>query len=65
MAPKRRIKKLAALVHTTPETLTEVIGDVLRETVSELQTYEPRTGGRVAGDIRRHRKTNSETWGGI
>jgi galactose-1-phosphate uridylyltransferase len=59
MAPKRRIKKLAALVDTTPETLAEVIGDVLRETVNELQTYEPRACGRIARDIRRHRKTNA------
>jgi hypothetical protein len=59
MAPKRRIEKLAALVHTTPETLKEVIDDVLRETVNELRTDEPRAGGRIARDVRRHRKTGS------
>ena len=54
----RRIKKLAALVNTTPETLAEVIGDVLRETVNELQTYEPRAGARIARGIRGHQKMN-------
>jgi hypothetical protein len=65
MAPKRRIRKLAALVHTTPETLTEVIGDVLRETVNELQRYKPSAGGRVARDIRRHRRIDSGVWEGL
>ena len=64
MAPKRRIRRLAALVNTAPETLAEVIGDVLRDTVKELQMYEPGTGRRIAGDIRRHRKTNSSGWSG-
>jgi hypothetical protein len=59
MAQKRRIKRLATLVDTTPETLAEVIGDVLRETVNELQSYKPRAGGRIARDIRRHRRISS------
>jgi hypothetical protein len=65
MAPKRRIRKLAALVHTTPETLTEVIGDVFRETVNELKRRKPRAGGRIARGISRHRRTGSGVWEGI
>lgn len=53
MAPKRRIKKLAALVETTPETLTEVIGDILHETVNERQRYKPRAAGRMARGVGR------------
>jgi hypothetical protein len=64
MAPKRRIKKLAALVDSTPETLAEVAGDVLRETVDELQRYKPNAGGRIARDICRHRKTSPGAGGG-
>jgi hypothetical protein len=58
MAAKKRIKKLAALVDTTPEVLAEAIGDVLRETVNELQTYKPRSCRRIARGIHRHRKAN-------
>jgi len=58
MAPRRRIEKLAVLVGTTPETLVEVMGDVLSDTVGELQTYKPRACGRIARDIRRHRQMN-------
>jgi len=58
MAPKRRIKKLAALVNATPDMLAEVIGDLLCETVTELQMYKPRAYGRVTSGIHRHRKTN-------
>jgi hypothetical protein len=65
MVVKRRIRKLADLVDTTPETLAEVIGDVFRETVSELQTYKPRACGRIARDIRRHRKTNAGVCGTV
>ena len=59
MAPRRRMKKLAVLVDSTPEILQEVIGAVLRETVTELQTNRPRAAGRIARDIRRHRKADS------
>ncbi len=62
MAPKRRMKRLAALVRTTPETLTEVMGAVLCETVHELRTYEPSACGRIARDIRRHRRINMAAW---
>jgi hypothetical protein len=58
MASKKRIKKLAVLVDTTPETLGEVMGDVLRETVNELHTYKPQACQRIARDIRKHRKMN-------
>jgi len=64
MAPRRRIKKLAVLMDTTPETLVEVMGDVLRETVDELQKYKPRACGRMARDIRRHRQMNPGASGG-
>ena len=63
MGTKRRIKKLAALVGATPETLAEVIGDVLREIANELQTYKPRACGHIARDIHRHRKVNPGTGG--
>jgi hypothetical protein len=59
MAPRRRMKKLAVLVDSTPEILQEVIGVVLRETVTELQTNRPRAAGRIARDIRRHRRADS------
>lgn len=62
MAPKRRISRLAALVDSTPETLTEAMEDVLRETVDELQTYKPRACRRIVGDLRRHRKRHSGAW---
>jgi hypothetical protein len=58
MAAKKHIKKLAALVDATPDTLAEVIGDVLSETIDELQIYKPRACRRIARDIRRHRKAN-------
>jgi hypothetical protein len=64
MAPKRRIEKLAVLVDTTPETLVEVMGDVLSDTVGELQTYKPRACARIARDIRRHRQMSLGTCGG-
>ena len=59
MAPKRRIRKLAALVDTAPETLVQVIGDVLRDTVHELRTCQPRAGGHIMRNIRRHRQVNA------
>jgi hypothetical protein len=65
MASKRRIKKLAALVGTTPETLAEVIGDVLRDTVNELRACMPKAGRRIAQGIRRHRKMDSGAWRGV
>jgi hypothetical protein len=64
MGPRRRIKKLAVLVDTTPETLVEVMGDVLSDTVNELQTYKPKVCGRIARDIRRHRQMNVGACGG-
>ncbi len=64
MAPRRRIQKLAVRVGTTPDTLAEVVGDVLRETVNELQTYRPRGCGRMARDIHRHRQVNLDDGGG-
>ena len=64
MAPRRRIKKLAVLADTTPEMLIEVMGDVLRETVDELQMYKPRACGRMAREIRRHRQMKPGTCGG-
>jgi hypothetical protein len=53
MAPRRRIKKLAVLVDTTPEVLVEIMGDVFSETINELQMYKPRACGRIARDIPR------------
>jgi len=59
MAPKRRIRRLAALVNTTPETLVQVIGDVLGDTVHELRACQSRAGGRIVRNIRRHRRKNA------
>ena len=64
MAPRRRIKKLAVLVDTTPEMLVEVMGDVLSETIEELQTNKPGTCGHLARDIRTHRRMNPDAGGG-
>ncbi len=65
MAPRRRIRRLAVLVDTTPDRapkcgimhlgtqmLVEIMGDVFSETINELQTYKPRACGRIARDIR-------------
>mgnify|MGYP001100339248 CR=1 FL=1 len=65
MAPRKRIEKLAVLVDTTPETLAEVMGDVLSDTVDELHTYKPRVWGRIARGIRRHRKVSVGACGGM
>jgi hypothetical protein len=62
MTPKRRIRKLAALVGTTPETLTEVIGDALRDTINELQIRKPKADRRIARRLRRRRKKNADVW---
>jgi hypothetical protein len=64
MAPRRRVKKLAVLVDTTPEMLMDIMGDVFSETISELQTYKPRVCGRLARDIRRHRQMTCGVCGG-
>ena len=64
MAPRRRIRKLAALVDATPDMLVEVMGDVLSEAIDELQTYKPRTCGHIARDIRSHRKMDPDADGG-
>ncbi len=58
MTPKRRIGKLAALVGTTPETLTEVIGDALRDTIHEVQIRKRKAGRRIVRRLRRRRKKN-------
>ncbi len=60
MTPKRRISKLAARMGTTPETLTEVIGDALRDTINELQIRKSKAGRRLVRRLRRRRKKNAD-----
>jgi len=60
MAVKGRIQQLAVLVNTTPETLVEIMGDMSRETLNELQVRNPRAGGRVARNLRRHRRMQAQ-----
>jgi len=57
MAPKKRMRRLAVLVNSPTRTLTEVLKDILRETVGELESHHPRVYGRIARDLRRRHKS--------
>jgi hypothetical protein len=49
---RKRLRKLADLVETTPEMLTEVIEEVFRECLNELD--KPNACRRIAQDLRLH-----------
>ncbi|MCU0914589.1 MAG: hypothetical protein MUC88_08510 [Planctomycetes bacterium] len=65
MAVKGRIRQLAVLVNTMPETLAEVMGDMSREALNELQAYNPKACGRMVRSIRRHRKLHTPLGAGV